>query len=594
MAVRRTPVHARERGALHGSARPEPAAAPCRGTGPTSDRRRAWRRPRSAAAAIVVVLLLTGSVAAVDAAADPPAPHLPPVDAPVLDPFRPPASPWQPGNRGLEYALAEVTPIRATADGTVVFAGAVAGHRHVTVSHPDGVRTSYSFLAEISVVVGQRVEQGQVVGQAGPGFHLGARRGDAYFDPATLFERGPVPVHLVAFELPPGLGPGGERSALAQLVGGVGDLVGGAAAWGFDRAADGVGLAGGWLRRNGSEVLRTLAHYAVPYPIRMATGVVDAALDAHRVASRPCTPSGTAPGPPAGRRLAVRVGGLGSTSDDAAIDDLDLGALGYHTDDTARFSYAGGTTPQRGRAFARLPANPYGKVDSQEDLWVSGAALADVVEQAVEEAPGLPVDLLAHSQGGLVVRAAIIELVDRHGPGWVREHLGEVVTLASPHTGADLATAIAAQQTTVAGDRALEVGEWLTGLDADAASPAQLSEASDFQAELRDRWEEVAHLVEVTSIAARGDLVVPVPRTEVAGAQHVVVSVGGLRAHDDLPGSEEALREVGLALVDRPPSCRSFDTALRDHLQGNAISLVEDAVGSGLWGWSATRGIFRG
>lgn len=544
--------------------------------------------------AVVVLLVASALAAAEPAAAGAPPPHVPPVDAPVLDPFRPPASPWEPGNRGLEYATAEGTPVRATADGTVVFAGSVAGHRHVTVLHPDGIRTSYSFLTEISVVVGQRVEQGQVLGEAGPGFHLGARRGDAYFDPASLFEPGPVQVHLVAFELPPGLGLRGERSALSQLVGGVGDLVGGAAAWTFDRAADGVGLAGTWLREHGSEVLRTLAHYAVPYPVRLTVGVVDAVLDAQRVASRACTPAEARVEPPPERRLAVRVGGLGSTSDGAAIDDLDLTRLGYDPDDTARFSYAGGTTPERGDAFAQLPASTYGKADSQNDLWASGAALADLVAAAVAQQPSTPIDLLAHSQGGLVVRVAIIELAARHGHDWVRRHLGEVVTLATPHSGADLATAIAAQQTTVAGDRALEVGEWLTGLDADAASPSQLSEASDFQAELEDRWGEVAHLVEVTSVAARGDLVVPVPRTEVAGAQQVVVSVDGLLAHDALPGSEAAHREVALALSDRAPSCRSFDTALRDHLQGNAISLAEDALGSVAWGWTATRGIFRG
>lgn len=555
----------------------------------------ARRHPRAPLVAVAAVVAIAGSVGvAAPAAAVDPASHVPPVEAPVLDPFRAPSSPWEPGNRGLEYATVEGTAIRATAAGTVVFAGPVAGQRHVTVLHPDGIRTSYSFLTDIAVVVGQRVDQGQVLGEAGPGFHLGARRGDAYFDPASLFEAGPVQVHLVAFEVPPGFGARGERSALAQLVGGVGDLVGGAAAWTFDRAADGVGLAGAWLREHGSEVLRTVAHYAVPYPIRLATALVDAAVDAHRVASRACTPEAVAVEPSSERRLVVRVGGLGSTSEDAAIDDLDLAGLGYHPDDAARFSYAGGTTPPRGSSFAGLPATAYDSDDSQTDLWASGAALADLVEGAVAQNPGPPIDLLAHSQGGLVVRVAIIELADRHGHAWVSRHLGAVVTLATPHSGADLATAIGAQQTTVAGDRALEVGQWLTGLDADAASPAQLSEVSDFQLELRDRWAEVAGLVEVTSIAARGDVVVPVPRTEVAGAQQVVVSVDGLRAHDALPGSEEALREVALALSDRAPSCRSFDAALRDHLQGNAISLVEDAFGSAAWGWSATRGIFTG
>ena len=47
---------------------------------------------------------------------EPPA-YLPPVEAPVADPFRPPTTPYGPGNRGLEYATAPGTPVRAAADG---------------------------------------------------------------------------------------------------------------------------------------------------------------------------------------------------------------------------------------------------------------------------------------------------------------------------------------------------------------------------------------------------------------------------------------------------------------------------------------------
>ena len=43
--------------------------------------------------------------------------------------------------------------MRASADGTVVFAGPVAGTLHVTLRHADGVRTSYSVLAAIEVVL---------------------------------------------------------------------------------------------------------------------------------------------------------------------------------------------------------------------------------------------------------------------------------------------------------------------------------------------------------------------------------------------------------------------------------------------------------
>ena len=80
--------------------------------------------------------------------------HRPPVDGPVVDGFRPPASPFGPGNRGIDYRTEEGSPVRASADGVVDFAGPVGGRLHVVIRHADGVRTSYSFLASIAVHAG--------------------------------------------------------------------------------------------------------------------------------------------------------------------------------------------------------------------------------------------------------------------------------------------------------------------------------------------------------------------------------------------------------------------------------------------------------
>jgi len=123
--------------------------------------------------------------------------YQPPLEAPVADPFRAPPNPYAAGNRGIEYATLPGTPVRAVADGTVVFAGPVAGSLHVTVLHADGIRTSYSFLAEILVTTGQVVARGQPVGRSGSRLHLGARTGPRwYIDPATLWS-GPPHVYLV-------------------------------------------------------------------------------------------------------------------------------------------------------------------------------------------------------------------------------------------------------------------------------------------------------------------------------------------------------------------------------------------------------------
>ncbi len=125
--------------------------------------------------------------------------YQPPVSAPISDEFRPPAEPWLAGNRGLEYDTTPGTAVTAIGPGLVVFAGSVADGLYVTVLHPDGIRSSYSFLAVISVSRGDRVRAGTVVGVAGDLFHLGARQGGNYIDPAALFGTvvGSAEVYLV-------------------------------------------------------------------------------------------------------------------------------------------------------------------------------------------------------------------------------------------------------------------------------------------------------------------------------------------------------------------------------------------------------------
>jgi len=136
--------------------------------------------------AVVAVSVAPGSAGA--AAADPgPMTYRPPLTAPVVDPFRPPPEPWAAGNRGLEYGSTPGSAVGAIGPGLVVFAGPVAGALYVTVLHPDGLRSSYSYLAAVRVGVGDRVAAGQTVGVAATTFHLGVRDGDVYIDPAGLF-----------------------------------------------------------------------------------------------------------------------------------------------------------------------------------------------------------------------------------------------------------------------------------------------------------------------------------------------------------------------------------------------------------------------
>jgi murein DD-endopeptidase MepM/ murein hydrolase activator NlpD len=120
-----------------------------------------------------------------------------PVRGPVIRGFDEPHGPFAPGHRGIDIAAEPGTPVRAAQDGLVAFAGLVGGDLYISVDHPDGIRTTYSWLSTISVRRGEEVRREAVLGTTGSGhsgvepphLHFGARNGTSYIDPLTLLER---------------------------------------------------------------------------------------------------------------------------------------------------------------------------------------------------------------------------------------------------------------------------------------------------------------------------------------------------------------------------------------------------------------------
>lgn len=123
--------------------------------------------------------------------------YRPPVQRAVADPFREPAGPYGPGNRGLEYATAPGDVVVGIGAGVVVFAGRVAGRGVVSVVHPDGLRSTYTGLEVVLVTEGDPVGVGAPLGTAAGHLHLGVRRGRRYLDPANLFVGRAPPRHAV-------------------------------------------------------------------------------------------------------------------------------------------------------------------------------------------------------------------------------------------------------------------------------------------------------------------------------------------------------------------------------------------------------------
>jgi murein DD-endopeptidase MepM/ murein hydrolase activator NlpD len=102
------------------------------------------------------------------------------------------------GNRrphlGIDYAAPTGTPVRTVADGTVQFAGWQRGYGNVIfIQHRQERTTVYAHLHRIDVRKGQRVDQGDLIGQVGstgdstgPHLHFEYRVRGIHSDPLTL------------------------------------------------------------------------------------------------------------------------------------------------------------------------------------------------------------------------------------------------------------------------------------------------------------------------------------------------------------------------------------------------------------------------
>jgi hypothetical protein len=527
------------------------------------------RRLLGALLVALVALLAVPGVAAAEGG------YSAPVDEPIVDPFRPPPTPYAAGNRGIDYATTPGEAVLAAADGEVVFAGKVGLSQHVVVLHADGIRTSYSFLSGVGVRRGDRVQRGDVVGTAGNGLHFGARLGDdTYLDPTTLLQ-GEVPdVHLVPVEQRRAEPERQERFHLLRSVT-TGAVRAGAAGvlWARDEAAGAATLTVDVVRSQ-IESMVTLVELMQFYrdvPVRLLE-LGQRAWSVYR-SQRGCTPAGTPPKPrPGGRRIAILVGGFGSQSGHAAVLDVDTAALGYAPGDVAQFSYRGGqATP----GLSGVPVHAYDAADSEGDIREASGRLRELLTEVRTAHPGVPVDVIAHSQGGLVVRAALGEGTDHLDPRLPT--VSNVITLGTPHHGTEAATANAAFGTSLPGQliqRAVRTAS--PGLDGRSTSAGQMAQNADFIDALEDR--PLPAGTRVTAIAARGDLTVPALSAQLPGATNAIVRLDGPSAHDRLPGSPEALREMRLAVAGQAPTCRNV---LGDVLEAAGVSIGESLLGAG-------------
>ena len=99
-------------------------------------------------------------------------------------------------HEGQDLAGAYGTPIFATADGTITFAGWSSGYgRLIKIQHAYGIETRYGHLAQIRVEVGQKVSRGDRIGDMGNSgrstgthLHYEIRIGGSAINPMTFIK----------------------------------------------------------------------------------------------------------------------------------------------------------------------------------------------------------------------------------------------------------------------------------------------------------------------------------------------------------------------------------------------------------------------
>jgi murein DD-endopeptidase MepM/ murein hydrolase activator NlpD len=118
-----------------------------------------------------------------------------PVEGRILSDFGPKSGGLH--NDGINIAAPLGTPIRATADGTVAYAGdGLPGFGNlVLIKHDDGWTSAYAHAKSIAVKRGDTVRQGQIIGEIGatgtvtePQLHFELRQHDRAVDPKKMVQ----------------------------------------------------------------------------------------------------------------------------------------------------------------------------------------------------------------------------------------------------------------------------------------------------------------------------------------------------------------------------------------------------------------------
>jgi pimeloyl-ACP methyl ester carboxylesterase len=370
----------------------------------------------------------------------------------------------------------------------------------------------------------------------------------------------------------------------------------------FSRAKRWLSRIAGRFWRRGGRSLRlfsrrlTLIKDVAVFVGGMAKGAIDQIRCSKAGGARPPDlptreelAKGVKPPPPPSDNVVVAIAGLGSSSTvgkNGAIDStasmytMDVRTLGFHEDQIFHFSYKG-IEQNSGNGPYRLHA-PYSKEDTYKSIAESARQLGDQLQVIHAMYRNKKIDLVAHSQGGLVAQYYLTMLY--RPERFDRARIDHFISIGTPHDGADAAQLGPMLSNTPQGRLILKGWDELADLIGlpRPSSPAalQLAEDSQFIADLRKRWDPKK--VSTTTIAATFDFVVTSPHTRLRGAAHYTADLAGVGpavlSHGNVVSAESTKGIIYNTLGGRPLECTALRNAFADHGPGRLFSEVEDTA----------------
>jgi hypothetical protein len=345
-----------------------------------------------------------------------------------------------------------------------------------------------------------------------------------------------------------------RRGLLAGLARGAGAIVhatGAALATSAHAVGSGLAAAGGGIRR--------FVASRFPMQAAVARGL------SHYLSQRGNCDSHAPPADGTGgsdHRVMIIAGLDSSVTNGGPSFALPAGRLGYESKDVSYFSYA-------------RDGGDYTAVDTEGSLRTAARRLGAQLRELERQEPGREVDLIGHSQGGVIMTEFLAHVYHASDPSY--PPLGFAVAMASPLGGDTGATVEGNLNRSAVGRLALRAAHAAGAPDPNARSVAQLDKRSRFVGELDPS--RLSPMVDLTSIGATQDVIAPAVDSARHGALSFTVTPHSLNGHSGIVTDDSALRATRAAIEGKPLPCQSLTTILTGEIVSTAIATAEQRIG---------------